>query len=209
LQERSARSGFYLKGKDRGEPLRERGFFPVFNRILLILSKGAKMDNFRDLPEADDLETIAYQKSDPFCYSCYRTVKPAKGLDSPRCIGCGSDDLMRKIDGVACEWGIEWVVGHLIKDNLEEVNTDKQYHEMLEEVYPDPVKACGCELYKSQADIWKELDPIAYDCAHSAWLDGECKDDRLFTTDNGNTYYERSDLIAWVDENIEIEEVET
>ena len=169
------------------------------------------MDNFRDLPEADDLEAIAYQKSDPFCYSCYRTVKPAKGLDSPRCIGCGSDDLMRKIDGVGVEWGIEWVVGHLIKDNLEEVNTDKQYHEMLEEVYPGAVKACGCELYnRSQADIWKELDPVAYDCARSAWLDGETRDEqRLFTPDNGNTYYERSDLIAYVDSTIEVEEVET
>jgi len=169
------------------------------------------MDNFRDLPEADDLELIAYQKSDPFCYSCYRTVKPAKGLDSPRCIGCGSDDLMRKIDGVACEWGIEWVVGHLIKDNLEEVNTEEQFHRYLNEIYTENVKACGVDLYsKTQADLWLEIDPIAYDCARSAWLDGETRDEqRLFTTDNGNTYYERSDLIGWVDENLEIEEVET
>jgi len=50
--------------------------------------------------EYSALEKIAYQKSKPFCYSCYKEV------ESKYCADCGSDDSMRLIRGYGAEYGL-------------------------------------------------------------------------------------------------------
>ena len=47
-----------------------------------------------------NLKSIAYKKSIPFCYSCN------KEAPSGVCKTCHSDDLMRLIPGVGCEYGL-------------------------------------------------------------------------------------------------------
>ncbi|GEM_PF-2720287 len=47
-----------------------------------------------------NLETIAYQKTIPFCYSCY------KEAPTGTCKVCCSDDLMRLLPGSGCEFGL-------------------------------------------------------------------------------------------------------
>ncbi len=46
------------------------------------------------------LEQLAYKRTNAFCYSCYQTVKAS------HCPECGSDDLMRELNGVGVEWGL-------------------------------------------------------------------------------------------------------
>ena len=50
------------------------------------------------------LETLAYEKTIPFCYSDY--------IECPtgRCPKCGSDDLQRLLRGIGNEFGVEWVI---------------------------------------------------------------------------------------------------
>lgn len=50
------------------------------------------------------LESLAFQKSIPFCYGCY-TEAP-----TGRCNSCGSDDLIRLLPGIGCEYGTEWII---------------------------------------------------------------------------------------------------
>ena len=38
------------------------------------------------------LETLAYNRSKPFCYGCYEEAP------SGRCLSCGSDDLMCSVN---------------------------------------------------------------------------------------------------------------
>lgn len=47
-----------------------------------------------------NLKTIAYKKSIPFCYSCY------KEAPSGVCKTCHSDDLMRLMPEIGCEYGL-------------------------------------------------------------------------------------------------------
>ncbi len=61
------------------------------------------------------IEELAYKRSIPFCYSDY--IECPNG----RCSKCGSDDLMRLVPGIGCEWGIDWVVQHILETELEPV----------------------------------------------------------------------------------------
>ena len=38
------------------------------------------------------------------------------------CKTCGSDDLMRMIPGVGCEYGTDWIIEHILDAELEKVN---------------------------------------------------------------------------------------
>jgi hypothetical protein len=44
------------------------------------------------------LDQLALKRSVAFCYQCYRQAPTG------RCVTCGSDDLMREMAGVGCEW---------------------------------------------------------------------------------------------------------
>ena len=68
-----------------------------------------------------NLKSIAYKKSIPFCYSCY------KEAPSGVCKNCHSDDLMRLMPQVGCEYGTEWIVEELIEQNLTPVDEEELF----------------------------------------------------------------------------------
>ncbi len=47
----------------------------------------------------EKLRKLAFKKTIPFCYSCYSEAPTGV------CSACGSDDLMRLLPGVGCEYG--------------------------------------------------------------------------------------------------------
>jgi hypothetical protein len=71
------------------------------------------------------LEKLAFKKTVPFCYSCYRKAPTG------RCERCGSDDLMRELSGDGVEWGVDWVIRSLLRDNLSAVNTEEAFEESV------------------------------------------------------------------------------
>lgn len=123
----------------------------------------------------EKLVAYAYEKSDAFCYGCYKVVKP-NAAGRCFCPTCHSDDLMRHVGGVGVEYGIDWVVEALIKENCEAVDLEKYYEEWLSEIYSEPVKICGIDFDPAWA--LKQLDPIAYELGQadmiSANLDDGC-----------------------------------
>ena len=48
----------------------------------------------------EQLNQLALKRSIPFCYGCYREAPKDK------CLYCGSDDFMRLLPGVGCEYGL-------------------------------------------------------------------------------------------------------
>lgn len=55
-----------------------------------------------------------------------------------------------------------------IQDELKAVDVETLYHDMLDEVYGD-VDICG--YTRRAADVFKEIDPIAYQCGLTDYLD--------------------------------------
>ncbi len=114
------------------------------------------------------LEKLAYERTIPFCYSCY------KRCPSGVCPDCHTDDLMRELEGVGVEYGTDWVVKHIIREELEPVDVEQRTLDLLNECY-EPVKIVCLE--RKAGDLLKELDPVAFSCCvadeESALLEDE------------------------------------
>lgn len=129
----------------------------------------------------EQLKRLALKKSIPFCYGCY------KEAPTGRCVSCGSDDLMRLLPGVGCEWGTDWIVKHIIEDELTAVDTDDAFEESIRECYPETVKVGWLEL--DTVTVLRDQDPVSWEMARSEWESNEADEGNLISFDNGGTYY--------------------
>lgn len=139
------------------------------------------------------LEAIAYTKSKPFCYYCYQEAPSGK------CKSCQSDDLMRLLPAIGCEYGIDWIVEHLIEQNLDSVDTDEIFEQMIDDCYGETVKVGFMEL--ATVDVMKNQDPVYWNIAKNEYIDGLVDDEQLLTFDNWNTYYWIHDVEEYISEN--------
>lgn len=127
------------------------------------------------------LNRIALMKSKPFCYGCY-TEAP-----NGRCSLCGSDDLMRFLPRVGCEYGFDWIIKEILSE-IECVDTDERFEESIRDCYPEETKI-GWLTYDTVTAM-KKLDPISWELAKSEWLDQEEFEAVLVSFDSGNNYYD-------------------
>lgn len=132
------------------------------------------------------LTELALQRSKPFCYHCYK-VAPT-GI----CKICQSDDLMRLVDGVGCEYGIDWVINHILETELEPVDLEETFEQYVRECYPETTKVGWMEF--DTVDLMKENDPVGWRCALADWESQEADEGNIVTFDNGSTYYWVKDL---------------
>lgn len=135
------------------------------------------------------LREKAHDASRPFCYSDYMTVEENEDGEF-RCPKCGSDDLMREIEGVGVEWGYDWVIDHLVVTEGEQVNIEELYRDLLDEVY-EPIKFGELEYCPSQ--VLEAVDPTAFRMGCNDNADSLMEDDQLVYL-NGN-YYRVDNLV--------------
>lgn len=140
----------------------------------------------------EKLTELAFNRTTPFCYGCY--VKAPKGV----CPHCHSDDLMRELEGVGVEWGTEWVIKHILQEELTPVDTDEAFEESVRSCYPETIQAGWMTL--DTVTVMKSSDPISWDIARGEWEAQEVEDGGLVTFDNGSTYYWLSDLESLIEE---------
>ncbi len=145
----------------------------------------------------NQLTTLAFQESIPFCYACY--MKAPTG----RCDNCGTDDLMRLLEGIGCEWGTEWVIDEILKEHLEPINQKEAFENMVESCYPTETKVGWLEL--STVDILKTMDKIAWDIAKDEYISSLEEDAEVISFDNGSTYYWTSDIESLIEEKLKQE----
>lgn len=143
----------------------------------------------------NELQKIAYNKTIPFCYSCYREAPEGK------CKSCHSDDLMRLLPEYGCEYGTEWVIENLLEENLETVDITESFEQMIEDCYGETTKVGFLDLLT--VEVMKDQDPIAWDIAKSEYMDGLAQDEQVITFDNGSNYYWLHDLETYIEENLE------
>lgn len=131
----------------------------------------------------EQLRERAYEESHAFCYSDYRRVE-ANEDGEYRCAKCGSDDLMRELEGVGVEWGTDWIVEHLVREEGEEVDIAELYRDLLDEIY-DPIKFG--ELEYSPSMVLESVDRVAFEMGCDEYADSELDDGRLIEL-NGSYY---------------------
>lgn len=139
----------------------------------------------------EKLEQLAFDRTTPFCYGCY--VKAPKGV----CPHCHSDDLMRHLEGVGCEWGTDWVIKHILQEELTSIDTDEVFEDSIRGCYPEEavvgwMKFDTVELLKSQ-------DPISWRIAKDEYIDSLEQDEEVISFDGGSNYYWVHDLAHLLD----------
>jgi hypothetical protein len=149
------------------------------------LKQGAKTERNQETKMNTEirkkLETLAYNRSKPFCYHCY-TAAP-----SGTCVSCKSNDLMRLVPGVGCEYGVDWVIEHILKTELTPVDLESAFEDSVRSCYPETTKVGWLEV--DTVTAIKELDPISWNLAISEYADAETCDERIFSINNGTIYY--------------------
>ena len=53
---------------------------------------------------------------------------------------CGSDDLMRLLPEVGCEYGTSWVIKHILETELEAIDLEGAFEESMRACYPEETK---------------------------------------------------------------------
>lgn len=132
------------------------------------------------------LEQLAYQRTKPFCYSCYEEAPAGT------CEKCQSDDLMRLLPGVGCEWGVRWVIEEILCEELETVDLNDAFEQYISDCYPEEVKIGW--LTFTAVTVLKEMDPVSWRCELSDWTAQEADEGRIISFDNGANYYSISDI---------------
>jgi hypothetical protein len=134
----------------------------------------------------EKLTQLAFNRSLPFCYQCYHECPTG------RCESCGSDDLMRLVQGVGCEWGLDWVIQHILETELTPVDLEESFEESIRQCYPETTKIGWMEF--DTVTLMKENDPIGWRCALADFEFEEMNEERIISFDNGATYYRTDDV---------------
>lgn len=129
------------------------------------------------------LRERAEEESRPFCYTDYMAVE-ADSDGQYVCPKCGSDDLMREVEGVGVEFGFDWVMEYLVAEEGEEVDVTELYRDVLDEIYP-AVKFGDLEY--SPAHVLESVDSVAFNMGVNEYADSEVQDGRLIEL-NGKYY---------------------
>lgn len=132
------------------------------------------------------LTKLACQKSQPFCYSDY-IICPT-GV----CPICGSDDLMRHLDGVGVEYGTDWIIKELLREELSPVNLEESFSQMVEELYGSTTNV-GWGKFDT-VTLLKEQDPISWRCALSDYESEQDSEGIIVSFDGGTTYYNTDEV---------------
>ncbi len=129
----------------------------------------------------EQLQQLALKRSKPFCYSCY------KDAPSGRCTKCGSDDLMRLLPEVGCEYGTDWIIEHILKNEIEPVDMDQAFEDFVRECYPETTKVGWMEF--DTVTLMKEMDPVSWRCAQSDWESEQTEEENRFYYSSTGEYY--------------------
>jgi len=132
------------------------------------------------------LDALAFKVTDNFCYACYRVVK------GDRCPNCGTVYFMRHLHGVGVEYGTEWVIEHLIKENCSPIDAEEEFEELLNEI-SNTVKIGSLEY--DPGYVLRNIDLVAFRCGISDML----ADDEQYA-EIDSEYYHIYDIENMIDE---------
>lgn len=107
-----------------------------------------------------------------------------------------SDDLMRHLDGVGVEWGNDWVIKHILQEELTPVDTDEAFEESVRQCYPEEVTVGWITV--DTVEALKSQDPTSWRIARDEWISTE-EERNILSFDNGQTYYHLHDIESLIE----------
>lgn len=129
---------------------------------------------------------LAFNRSISFCYGCYHECT------TEFCGKCGSDDLMRLVQGVGCEYGADWIIKHILETELDPVDLEEQFEESIRQCYSETTKVGWMEF--DTVTLMKENDPTSWSCALSDYEFNEESEGLIVSFDGGVTYYRTDEV---------------
>lgn len=141
----------------------------------------------------EKLEQLAFKKTTSFCYSCYQDALSGK------CERCGSDDLMRHLQGVGCEYGTDWIIKSILESELTAVDMEAAFEDYVSQCYPEEVKV-GWMTFDA-VTLMKSQDPISWRIAMSDWESEQLGEESIISFDGGANYYNICDIENLLAEN--------
>lgn len=105
---------------------------------------------------------------------------------------------MRFIPVMGCEYGVDWVIRHLIEEALDPVELEVVYEDFIKGLYPENANIGWITV--CTIDALKVLDPISWDLAVNEWVNSEVEDGNLVTFDSGNSYFWKSEIEEFLGE---------
>jgi hypothetical protein len=76
-----------------------------------------------------------------------------------------------------CEYGIEWIIKHLLETELEPANLEEAFEQSIRDCYPETTQAGWMEF--DTVDLMKSQDPISWRCALSEYESNEEADGNI------------------------------
>lgn len=138
----------------------------------------------------EKLNQLALDRSIPFCYSCYKDAPTGK------CTSCGSDDLMRHLPSVGCEYGTEWIVDRILETELTPIDTEELFEEFVRQCYPETTQLGWMNVDTIEA--MKSQDPTSWRIALDEWISSEEESENIISFDNDSIYYKISDFESYL-----------
>ena len=101
---------------------------------------------------------------------------------------------MRELNGVGVEYGVDWVINHILETELTPVDTEEAFEDSIRSCYPETVQVGWMNLDTVQ--VMKDQDPISWQVAQSEWESQEEEEENIVSFDNGSNFYQMADLEA-------------
>jgi hypothetical protein len=132
------------------------------------------------------LEQLAFARSQAFCYQ--DSIVCPTGI----CPKCGTDDLMRYVPQVGNEYGVGWIIEHILQEELTPADLEESFEQMVRECYPEETTV-GWMTFDT-VTLMKEQDPVGWRCALVDYESQEESEGNIISFDNGSTYYFTQDI---------------
>lgn len=132
------------------------------------------------------LRNLALKRTIPFCYSCYQQAPTGV------CKSCHSDDLIRLLPGHGCEYGLDWAIAAILREELTPVETKEAFEDSVRSCYLGEVQVGWMSF--DAVSVMKEMDPVSWNLAMSEWLDQEMEGENIVLI--GGVYFVFSEIVA-------------
>ena len=143
----------------------------------------------------EKLKEIAFKKSIAYCMGC--------GIDvhAEHCPKCGSDDFARHLKGVGVDWGHDWIVKHILSENLSEAELDEAFESHISDLYPEETEIGWMRVNTIEA--MKEVDPTWWTMEKDNYISELEENEEVISFDNGIHYYWPHDLEKFIEEELD------
>ncbi len=90
------------------------------------------------------------------------------------------------------EWGADWVIKHILAEELSAVDADEVFEESMRQCYPEETTIGWMKF--DTVELMKSKDPISWRIARDEYIDSLEQDEEIISIASGLIYFWRCDI---------------